>query len=60
MSSCLENMLQYYLLKTLPQYYTSAMPAGYLACPAVTSLLSSAAVTLTIAGSRGEGNREED
>ena len=53
-------MLQYYLLKTLPQYYTSAMPAGYLACPAVTSLLSSAAVTLTIAGSRGEGNREED
>lgn len=31
-----------------------------LACPALKPLLFSAAVTLTIAGSRGKGNREED
>ena len=55
------------------QYYTSAIPiqgiqnlsqyctaADYLACPALKPLLSFAAVTLTIAGSGGEGNREEN
>ena len=59
-------MVQYYTLailiqgmENLSQYYTIATHS-YLACPALKPLLSSAAVTLTIAGSRGEGNREED
>ena len=61
MSSCTENMLQYYTsvipIQNLSPYVT---PADYLVCPALKPLLSSAAVTLTIAGSGGEGNREED
>ena len=47
----------YSRIQNFSQYCTAA---DYLACPALKPLLSSAGVTLTIAGSGGEGNREEN